>query len=86
MCGTKSGKDIDKLKLSGFTPCASKFADSPSFEEAELVMECRKMYYGDFDPAKFLLPEIAKVYTSNDYHRMYLGEIIHIEGTEKYSI
>ncbi|MDE6155197.1 MAG: flavin reductase [Eubacterium sp.] len=36
ICGSKSGRDIDKIKACELTPCFDEFA--PYFEEAELVL------------------------------------------------
>ncbi len=77
LCGTKSGRDIDKVKETGFTPA---FADcgAPYFEEAELVIVCKKIYFDDFKPENFLQPEIEKMYSDGDYHRIYIGDIIEV--------
>lgn len=75
-CGTKSGKDVDKVKEAGLTPVEAA-SGAVYFAQARLVMECRKIYYQDIDPRHFLAPEIADNYPNKDYHRMYLGEIIH---------
>ena len=45
-----------------------------SFEEARLVLECKKLYFQDINPSHFLDGSIEKMY-DNDYHRMYIGEI-----------
>ena len=76
LCGTKSGRDIDKVKESGLTPVVSENG-IVHFKEAKLVLECTKLYYQDIDPAHFLDPAINKLY-DNDYHRMYIGQIIKI--------
>ncbi len=83
ICGTKSGRDFDKKKSSGLTPEAGKKIDSPSFAEAELIIECKKIYFDDFKPSNFLSKDIEPQYNGSDYHRMYFGEIIYIEATEK---
>lgn len=74
--GTKSGRDIDKMADSGFT-----VVDAPgggvTFEEARLVMVCRKIYFQDLDPDNFLDASIHQEYPLKDYHRMYIGEIKH---------
>jgi flavin reductase (DIM6/NTAB) family NADH-FMN oxidoreductase RutF len=75
LLGTKSGRDTDKITKSGLTPVKSVSIDSPSFEEADLVLECRKIYFDDFKPANFIDPEIDKNYPLKDYHRIYFGEI-----------
>ncbi len=75
LCGTRSGRDIDKMAGIGLTPKLSENG-TVFFEEARLVMECRKIYHHDFDPAKFLYESIEKEYPKKDYHRMYIGEIV----------
>mgnify|MGYP000982540223 FL=1 len=74
-CGTKSGRDVDKAKETGFHPAAAS-CGAVYFEEASLVLVCRKIYIQDLDPKGFLLPEIAKNYEQEDYHRMYVGEVL----------
>ncbi len=76
LCGTKSGRDIDKISGIGLTPVKTE-SGSVYFEEARLVLECKKIYYQDIDPTKFLDPGIDNEY-SNDYHRAYIGEIIRV--------
>lgn len=84
LLGSKSGRDCDKIKLSGLTPIASTIAPAPGYEEAELIVECRKMYWQDIDPAHFLDASIAGNYANKDYHRAYFGEIMAVSGTDKY--
>ena len=80
LLGSKSGRDGDKIKASGLTPIASSSIAAPIYMEAELVLECRKMYWEDLNPQHFLLPEIDKNYAKKDYHRMVMGEIVKIFG------
>jgi len=75
LCGTKSGRDIDKMKGIDLTPVKSP-SGSVYFDEARLVLDCRKIYIHDLDPANFLDPKIEKEYPDKDYHRMYIGEIL----------
>ena len=82
--GSHSGRDSDKIAESDLTPEASTVVDAPTFAEAELAMECRKIYFDDFNPENFLADYIAKQY-NNDFHRMYFGEIIALSATEKYT-
>ncbi|MFZ5979497.1 MAG: flavin reductase family protein [Candidatus Zixiibacteriota bacterium] len=75
LCGTQSGRDIDKMKGIGLTPLESP-SGSVYFQEARLVFDCRKIYIHDLEPTNFLDPEIEKEYPHKDYHRMYIGEIL----------
>jgi len=75
ICGTKSGRDTDKVAASGLTPAQTE-SGAIYFAEARLVIECKKIYSHDIDPRHFLDPDIASNYPKKDYHRMYLGEIV----------
>ena len=48
VCGTKSGRDIDKIKECGLT-LRRGAGDAPFFDEAEWVLVCRKLYAQDLD-------------------------------------
>jgi len=85
LLGTKSGRDGDKIAEARLTPVASTCVAAPSYAESELVIECRKIYWQDFLPEHFLDPEIAKNYPEKDYHRIYYGEILAVQGSERYS-
>lgn len=50
----------------------------------ELILECRKVYFGDLDPRQFLAPDIGKNYNGRDYHRFYIGRILRASGTPDY--
>ncbi len=80
-CGSHSGRDGDKAMACGLTPVRSRIVRAPSYDEAELVVECRTMYSQDLDPARFLDPSIETNYPNHDYHRVYFGEIVALAGT-----
>ena len=72
-CGTKSGRDYDKAKETGLTPV---FGDEAVyFGEAKLVLICKKLYTGTFDPSKFLEQDIESNYPAKDYHKAYIGAV-----------
>ncbi len=73
-CGSHSGRDCDKAVESGLHPVALDGA--VTFEEAKLVLVCKKRYAADMDIAD--IPEDAKTsfYGDNDAHRLYIGEIV----------
>jgi flavin reductase (DIM6/NTAB) family NADH-FMN oxidoreductase RutF len=83
-CGSHSGRDVDKIARTGLTPVASTRVAAPGFDEAELIVECRGMYSDDFDPARFLADFVESNYPKKDYHRLYLGEVLAVSGTERY--
>ena len=75
LCGTKSGRDIDKVKECGFTVAAG-VGNAPYFEQAELVLVCRKRMEMPMDPAAVPEDVKEKCYPGRDYHTMYWGEIV----------
>lgn len=73
-CGSKSGRDVDKVKETGLTPVFDE--DAPYFSEAKLVLVCRKMAKGEFKPEQIIDKSIIdKQYPANDYHYIYYGAI-----------
>ncbi len=74
LLGMKSGRQGDKISESQLTPVASTRVAAPSFVEADLAIECRKMYFDDLEPTHFLAEHIAPHY-NGDFHRVYYGEI-----------
>ena len=77
LCGTKSGRDVDKVKACGFTVKTAE-CGAPYFEQAELVIVCRKRYVQDFDPNAIPDDVKEKQYPNEDYHTMYIGEIVEV--------
>ena len=80
LLGTKSGRDGDKIAVAGLTPIASTRIAAPAFDEAELILECQKIYWDDMDPTHFVAPDIERHYPHKHYHRIYFGMILAIYG------
>ncbi len=78
LLGTVSGRDRDKVKEAGLTPVFDK--DFVYFEEAKLVLLCKKLYFDDLKSENFLNPSIEKFYPEKDYHRIYIGEVEKVLG------
>jgi flavin reductase (DIM6/NTAB) family NADH-FMN oxidoreductase RutF len=76
-CGANSGRKVDKTVECGFTPRNAENG-SVFFDEARMVLECRKLYFQDMDPAHFQDESIFKNYPQNDFHRMYVGELTRV--------
>ncbi len=84
--GATSGRDGDKIAATGLTPISSRIVAAPAYQEAELIIECRKIYWDDFEPAHFLDNSIESNYPKKDYHRIYFGEILAVSGAENYQV
>ncbi len=81
--GTVSGKTGPKLKKTSITLRPSSKVPAPSYEQAGLILECRKIYQQDMDPAGFMDDAIEKNYKAGDYHRIYFGEIVAAFSNDK---
>ena len=77
-CGSHSGRDVDKVAATGLTPIPGKLSGTTTFAQARMVIECRKIYFQDIDPSRFLDPSIHDNYPLRDYHRMYFGEVVNV--------
>lgn len=74
-CGSQSGKDVDKIAHTGLKVFEST-KNNIYYEQSNLQMECRKLYFDDIDPVHFLDENIIRNYPKNDFHRFYIGEIV----------
>ncbi|MBN1896025.1 flavin reductase [bacterium] len=82
--GTRSGRHGDKIGISGLTPQPASCVTAPAFEQAEWVIECRKIYSDDFRPARFLDEGIQDEYPNRDFHRFYFGKVLAVFGIPYY--
>ncbi len=74
LCGTKSGREIDKEKEAGLSPRFDEAA--PYYEEARLVFICKKLYAQDLKEESFTDIETLKTtYPGRDLHKMFIGQI-----------
>lgn len=82
ICGRTSGRDGDKIKNAGLTPV---IADDRyvQFEQAKTTIVGRKLFCADMKPEDFLDKSlIDKNYPNNDFHTVYVCEILQIESNE----
>ena len=73
MCGTQSGRDVDKL--AGVATFMGQEVDCVGLDECPLIYECQVVHTNDVIPAN-LLPDVTRrAYPEGDFHRMYYGQI-----------
>jgi flavin reductase (DIM6/NTAB) family NADH-FMN oxidoreductase RutF len=81
LCGTKSGRDMDKFAESGLQPKPARTTESPVIDVPGVHYECRIVYKSAMDSA-FLDPALDKLYPQKDFHTLYFGEILSCYETE----
>ena len=74
--GSKSGRDMDKMKDSGLS--AMKAGDSVSFKEAEVTLVCRKMFKQELSVENMPADVAKAMYEGQAPHDMYIGEVVEI--------
>lgn len=80
VCGSKSGRDMDKIKELGLTLEEGETVAVPGIKELPLTLECKVIYKQDQDPSAIDKDSFARFYTpgsrnEGDYHTAYFGEI-----------
>ena len=76
VCGSKSGRDIDKMAETGFIPV--DLGEATGFEQAKVNVVLKKLAYQDMKPDGFIDKSIMNNYANNDFHRVYVGEIVKV--------
>ena len=76
-CGSKSGRDYDKVKETGLTPVVDDETGAVYFKEAKVVFICKKMYAQFLNEESALTEDVTKWY-NGDYHKMYMSEIVSV--------
>ncbi len=84
--GSHSGRDMaDKITRAGLTAVPAEGCDAPAFAEAELTLECRKMYRFQLNGRGFIdKSPIEKYYSDRDYHLCFFAEVTAVFGTAGY--
>lgn len=78
ICGTKSGRDGDKVKEAGLSP-KSLESGVMTFDEARMVLDCKKLFKTEMTEAAFMDKELyARWYhdqPGGGLHTIYVAEI-----------
>ncbi len=76
-CGSKSGREVDKIKELGLTLEDPEVISVPGIRQLPLTLECKVLYQQPQDAAKLPQSIVDRYYPSPyDDHTVYYGEII----------
>ena len=81
-CGTKSGRDFDKVAELGLTLEDPEVISVPGIRELPLTLECKVIYKQQQYPDFMTSPEAHRHYPEasenihDDYHTAYYGQIV----------
>ncbi|MBQ8818862.1 MAG: flavin reductase [Clostridia bacterium] len=73
LCGTKSGRDCDKISEAGFT--TSDAEGVPVINEAQILVIGRKLYADYIKEDCFIDNKMLYFYKEKDFHKAYVLEI-----------
>lgn len=76
LMGSKSGRDTDKDTAAGLT--LRDLDKAVTYEEAEVTMLCRKIYYQDMIPEHMPQDVVQQNYITEEPHRMFIGEVVEV--------
>ena len=77
ICGSKSGRDTDKIEAAGLTPVEPEVISVPGIKELPLTLECRVLYRQDQESNQFNDEITRQFYTmETGDHICYYGEIV----------
>jgi len=76
LCGTKSGRDLDKFAACGLTAERATTVDAPVVAECPIVYECRVVHSNDVLPPRLAQEIRTGAYPGGDFHRIYWGEVV----------
>ncbi|MBU5590960.1 flavin reductase family protein [Clostridium sp. MSJ-4] len=76
VCGSKSGRDVDKFQLAGINTKPSNKLKSPVIDGCDVYFECKVVYKHNISP-EIISEDINKsTYLEGDYHTVFYGEVI----------
>ncbi len=80
VCGTKSGRDMDKFKELNLTAVPGETVSVPAIAQLPLTLECKVIYQQDQDLSALNLADRNGCYKpgtaeENNFHTAYYGEI-----------
>jgi flavin reductase (DIM6/NTAB) family NADH-FMN oxidoreductase RutF len=81
ICGTQSGKKINKLEKCGMEFFPAEKVKTPIINLQGIHYECRIVCSSAIDPG-LLVESYKHLYPENDYHTIYFGEIVYCYSTE----
>lgn len=76
ICGTKSGRDVDKFKACGLSALDGKKVDCPVIADTYIQLECKVVAETLLDDNAMNSEIVDKHYGSKNFHTLFFGEIV----------
>lgn len=84
LCGSRSGRDIDKFAAAGLQAVPAQKLTTPRIANCGLHYECKVVFKQPMQPEQVTAAIANTCYPSGDYHTLYFGEIVasYVDETE----
>ncbi|WP_371365428.1 hypothetical protein SRRS_02110 [Sporomusa rhizae] len=82
LCGSKSGRDMDKIAAANLTVIAGQAIATPVINAPGLHLECKVVFKQTMTEENLATEHQTKWYANGDYHTFYFGEIVAAYKTE----
>jgi flavin reductase (DIM6/NTAB) family NADH-FMN oxidoreductase RutF len=82
VCGSQSGRDVDKFEQAGLTMQRAGSVLAPVAGECPIHYECQVIHSNDVLPSKLTDEIRGGSYQDGDYHRVYIGKILRTVAAE----
>ena len=76
VCGTKSGRDMDKFKECSLKTEKGQAVDTPIISDCDIHIECKTVYRQGMGAENLDDGIKESCYPKEDYHEIYYGEIV----------
>lgn len=76
LCGSRSGRDIDKIAAAKLTLLPGEKVAAPVIDIPGMHYECKVVFQQDMQPETTAEEVKNKWYANGDFHTLYFGEIV----------
>jgi len=77
-CGTRSGRNVDKVKELGLKIEDSRIVKSPGLAASPVTLECKIVFKKEIESNDVPSHVRDRFYAKDDYHTCYFAEIVNI--------
>ena len=79
-CGAQSGAYCNKFKETGLKGITSKEVSTLSLKDADITIECKRLYKRNIEPENLNDLILARYYSNNDFHQIITGMILNFNS------
>lgn len=82
LCGTKSGRDLDKMTAAGLSLAPATIVSAPIITDCVVHYECRTIHRNNVEPTDLAEEVLGECYARGDFHTLYFGQVMAVQADE----